>query len=302
MGDVFYWVLNMSIAGAITGTVILLLRRIKSIPKRYIYPLWLIPFMRFFLPVGIGGKYGLMPFLSRFAVKSVTLSDGYYFDYTYMNYIRAADDYFPNDYKNYAWKIFFEIGGFIWITVAVALVILFFIIYFSTKNELKDELSSKEKIIYSDKLRTPAVYGIFRSHIVLPQKYRDRDLTYVLMHENTHIRRADNFWRTAAFMCAAIHWYNPLVWLFLRRCLEDCEFSCDESVLRKCGADFKKDYASSLLDCAESGNVFVSAFGGAKIRVRLENILSYRKLSLISSVCFFIFAVILAVLLLVNAK
>ena len=37
LGEVFYWVFNMSIAATICMVPILLLRRIKKIPRRFLY-------------------------------------------------------------------------------------------------------------------------------------------------------------------------------------------------------------------------------------------------------------------------
>jgi len=64
-----------------------------------------------------------------------------------------------------------------------------------------------------------------------------------------------------------------LIWLFLKKFLEDTELACDEQVLANCGEDEKKAYAMALVDCAESMGVFASPFGGAKIRVRIDRIL-----------------------------
>ena len=61
--EVFYWLFNMSVAGALSGAVVLLLRLVKKIPRRVIAVLWAIPFLRLWVPVGIGGRFGLMALL-----------------------------------------------------------------------------------------------------------------------------------------------------------------------------------------------------------------------------------------------
>ena len=63
--EVFYWLFNMSVAATVSGAVVLLLRLVKKIPRRVIAVLWAIPFLRLWVPVGIGGKFGLMTLLSR---------------------------------------------------------------------------------------------------------------------------------------------------------------------------------------------------------------------------------------------
>jgi len=71
-------------------------------------------------------------------------------------------------------------------------------------------------------------------------------------HESAHIYRKDNLWRIIAVISASVHWFNPLIWLFLKKFLEDTELACDEQVLANCGEDEKKAYAMALVDCAES--------------------------------------------------
>jgi beta-lactamase regulating signal transducer with metallopeptidase domain len=78
--------------------------------------------------------------------------------------------------------------------------------------------------------------------------------------------------------------------------------ACDEKVLSKCNDEQKKEYALALIGCAESKSAFVSAFGGAKIRKRINNILSYKKLTWISCVGFGALIAVIAYVLLTNAR
>lgn len=121
------------------------------------------------------------------------------------------------------------------------------------------------------------------------------------LHEKAHIRTFDNMWRIIAFLIVAVHWFNPLCWLFLKKFLADLELSCDERVLAKLGADRAKDYASSLLESRQGTTVFASAFGGAKIRTRIENILSFKKLTWISFTVFVALIGVIFYVLLTNA-
>lgn len=73
LGDVFYWLLSMSVAAAITGWLILPIRMIRKMPRRVAIWLWVIPFLRMTAPVGMGSPYSLMSLLSRFATKTVVV-------------------------------------------------------------------------------------------------------------------------------------------------------------------------------------------------------------------------------------
>ncbi len=282
--ETFYWLVNMSISAALCGIIILLLRRIKRIPRRISVLLWAIPFLRMILPFGIRGKVTLMQLTALIHSKNIPLPVLFDESFSQMNHMGLASDYFPVDYRTEALYRIFEIGGLIWFIGAAALVVAFFIIYFITLSEIKDAESIGNGVYISPKVTSPAVYGILRPRIIIPSA--DHATELILLHEKTHIRRADNLWRLIAFITAALHWFNPLSWVFLNKFLADTELACDESVLASCGEERKKEYALALIGCAEKTSVFAAAFGGARLRLRAECIMSYKKLTAASAVAF----------------
>ena len=285
--EVFYWVFNMSITAAITGMLIMLVRLVKKIPRRLTVFLWIIPFIRMTFPLGINSPYGLMSLLSELTTKTIVVyqpTDDIAFSMT--NSVMAADTYFPITYKVNILENIFSVASVIWIVVSVAILLMLAITYFTTIYEIKDSVRLKDNVYLSEKIVSPAVYGIIKPKIVLPVTYKGRHIEFIVLHEKTHIRRLDNLWRIISFVIVAVHWFNPLCWLFLKVFLEDIELSCDECVIAKIGSDRAKDYASSLLESKQGATVFASAFGGAKIRTRIENILSFKKLTWLSLTVF----------------
>lgn len=106
----------------------------------------------------------------------------------------------------------------------------------------------------------------------------------------------------AAILTACLHWFNPFIWLFLKSFLNDCELACDEKAVKNMGEEDKKGYALALISCSTlEKTVFTSAFGSSRIKVRIKNILSYKKLTVFSSVCFMLMFIIIAFILLTNA-
>ena len=304
LSEVFYWLFNMSVVASLSGTVVLLLRRIRRIPRRVTAALWAIPFIRMWIPVGIGGKYGLMTFLSRFTTKTVTVYESDLWpNFTVTNTVRAANSYYPITYKIDLVGDVFAVSSVVWAVVAGALFFAFAILYFSTMREIKSSARLYGNVCTSDKVTSPSVYGVFRPKIVVPKETAESgDMRFILLHEQTHVKRLDNLWRILAFASAALHWFNPLSWVFLKCFLSDLEIACDESVLQKCGEEEKKEYALALVSCAEHKTLFVSAFGGARIRTRVERILSYRKMTAASAIAFAAMIAALAYFLLTNAS
>lgn len=300
--EIFYWLFNMSLTASITGGIVLLIRRIRKIPRRVTVFLWIIPFFRMVVPLGLNSPYSLMSLLSRITTKTVIVyqpADDVSF--SMMNSVMAADRYFPITYKADRLRQVFQAASAIWIVVFLAIVLILIALYFTTLREGNASAPLYDNIYLSEKIASPAVYGIIKPKILLPAAYAEKDLSFILLHEKMHIRRADNLWRVIAFLIVAAHWFNPLAWVFLKRFLADIELSCDECVLVKLGDTHSKDYARSLLEAKERTNPFASAFGGARIRTRIENILSFKKMTWFSLIGFLILLAVIFYVLLTNA-
>lgn len=307
LGEVCYWIFNMSIIASVMGLIVMLVRKIRVIPRRVAVLLWLVPFVRMTIPFGLNSPYSLMSLISKLTTRTVTVyqpSGDLAFSYT--NSIMAAESYGPITYKVNLLEKVFATAGVIWIIVALAILIALTIIYTATKKEIRDSKLLRENIYLSDKVDSPAVYGIFRPRIILPASYQDKDTSYtpneyIIRHERTHIRRLDNLWRIVGFAVAAVHWFNPFAWVFLKAFLGDLELACDEMAVSGYDADERKSYARTLLECSGSKSLLVSPFGGAKVRTRIENVLSYKRMTVFSAAGFTLLIVIIMITLLTNA-
>lgn len=305
LGELCYWIFNMSITASLMGLFVLIIRKIKFIPHRVSVFLWIIPFIRMCIPLGLNSPYSLMTLISRLTTRTVTVyQPTEEIELSVSNFLMAADSYFPLTYKINILGRIFDLAGSIWIIITLSIIILLIILYVTAKCELKDSKIWKDNIFLSDNVDSPAVYGIITPRIVLPVSYNSsnaENLKYVIQHEKTHIRRKDNLWRLLGFLSAAIHWFNPLTWIFLKVFLADLELACDETAISEYSSEERKDYSKALLNCSQSRSLFASNFGGAKIRMRIENILSYKRMTVISASVFTILLLAIMYTLLTNA-
>ncbi|MFA6308232.1 MAG: M56 family metallopeptidase [Clostridia bacterium] len=300
LSEIFYWVLNLSITGSIAGLILIALRNIKRLPKFAVYVLWAIPLLRLWMPFGIANEYSLLNLISKFTTKTVVVWQKVP-EITMTNMLMGADSYFPIVYKTELLHKIFEVATIVWISIAAAAILAAFLLYWFTKIELRYAEHVKDNIYKSDKVVTPAVYGIFKQKIIIPSVLADSDISYIVLHENVHIKRRDNFFRFIAVITACVHWFNPLSWTFLKLFFTDLELACDTKVLKTLDDRQSKEYATTILNYASDKGFFASAFGGAKVRVRIETILSYKKLTLVSSVCCIALFGAIAIILITNA-
>lgn len=302
LSEIFYWVWNMSITASIAGGIVLLIRRIKRLPRRIAVLLWLIPFLRMSLPFGLDSPWSLLGLLSRLTTRSIVLyrSAGG-ISFSMLNSTQAADSYFPLIYRTELLERIFQIASIVWITAAAILLLTLAVCYGAALRGIRSARLLRDNIYLSDQVSSPVVCGVLWPKILLPASWADRDCTLPLLHETMHIRRKDNLWRILAVGITAVHWFNPLAWLFLRCFLSDLELACDECVLARLGPERAKDYALCLLNARERSTSVFCAFGGADIRTRIRHILSFRKLTWLSLSVSLLWVAVFACLLLTNA-
>ena len=303
LSEIFYWVLNMSILASLAGLIVYALGKIKSLPRFGIYLLWLLPGFRFWLPVGLASKYSLSHLLFRYVTKTIVVWESADQSpvFTMTNSIRAASHYFPLTFRSQLLAEIFRVGALVWLIVAAGMILSSLSLYIFTKEAVKDAEPLRDNVYLSDKLLSPAVYGVMKPKIILPSNTSLQELDLIIRHETVHIQRKDNFWRILAVLTACLHWFNPLVWIFLKQLISDMELACDAKVAKDLPLAARKEYARLLLRYSQTRSAYASAFGGAKTRIRIENILSYKKLTVLSAICFSLFFVIVAVTVITNA-
>jgi beta-lactamase regulating signal transducer with metallopeptidase domain len=107
---------------------------------------------------------------------------------------------------------------------------------------------------------TPRVGGLFRPVILLPlaaDQWNASDREAALLHELSHIRRADRRTQALAQVACAIYWFNPLVWIAAAALAREREGACDDEVLK---AGIRPSaYASLLLDLAKGRHTWAPA-------------------------------------------
>ena len=62
-------------------------------------------------------------------------------------------------------------------------------------------------------MQTPFVMGIFHPAIYIPIGLEESERSYIICHEQVHIKRFDYLIKPLAYLILCIHWFNPLVWV-----------------------------------------------------------------------------------------
>lgn len=156
-------------------------------------------------------------------------------------------------------------------------------------NTLLRDMDMGHTLVFTnDETASPMVCGLFAPKIYLPTRMDFSNtelLRHILCHETMHIRRKDNWIKSAMLITLCVHWFNPLVWIMAKCLASDLESACDEAVLKQYDSDeARKNYAFSLLAMAITGNrpvLLYSAFSKTEVEKRIRNIVHYQKASVL---------------------
>ena len=219
---------------------------------------------------------------------------------------RNAAGTLPESARSFEWEVLWQWGFLIWLAGAAASLAVRglrcrrFLRYIKEDcrrvsedrlQHLAGRLAEELRIpgwvwVYeSPRTATPALLGLRRSFIVLPQaEWELKEAELVLRHELIHLKRKDLWYKALFQLVCCIHWFNPVLILFERRMEQDCELSCDEAVIAPLREEERKVYGNVLLDTAERQSLFrrggFSAAlleGRGHLGQRLHGILSFRE-------------------------
>ncbi len=143
--------------------------------------------------------------------------------------------------------------------------------------------------VYTNSLvSSPLLIGFFKPFIVLPTiDYEDIDFRNTIIHELTHYRRFDMFYKWLVQFTVCVHWFNPLVYLMGHEINRACELACDEAVIAAMDECEQKAYGSTLINAMATGNynqtlASLSLNESKKlIKERLDAIMRFKKKSLV---------------------
>ncbi len=115
----------------------------------------------------------------------------------------------------------------------------------------KISLNRKVTLLQSQDVRSPTVIGWISPRLILPVNLdttlSEKEISHVLLHELGHIKRNDILFNWMLCIVNLLHWFNSLVWLFVRIMRRDMEGACDAFVLNNLSKDKHRDYGATLI-------------------------------------------------------
>ena len=277
MTDLFLQVVNLSYSALwIVAAVVLLRVVLRKAPRWLHVLLWALVGLRLVLPFSVESSLSLQP--SAKVIRPAVMKSGAPEIHTGI----AALNYMVNDNINYVnqSRDWLQILAVIWLVGLMGMLVYAAVSYGRLKRRLRPLNLFSEGVFTCENLSFSFILGVFKPSVYVPNTVSEAEMTYILAHEQAHIRRKDHIWKPFGFVLLAIHWFNPALWLAYILLCRDIELACDEKVIRELGSDQRADYSQTILNCGISRRRIAAcplAFGGAPVKTRIRHILNYKK-------------------------
>ena len=277
------------VTSSVLVLLMLLVRSIfrKKLSPTVIYALWLIPYLRFMVPLGLvelplfGPMFDFLnhPFsVTEYVENEDTLKDIDKFPiynealvqenfnnlgqgtqvfepvYEYEQSNTEVQEIDTEFQKKELRKISLTVAGIIvWMTGIVPLGTYIVVQNRKLKRKVCGLTILEQRngidICLSDEIKTPCLVGVVAPKIVVTEEVigNKEVYEYALQHELTHYKQKDHLWNVFRIAMCVIYWWNPLIWIAAKCAAEDAELSCDAIVLKDCSMEERKKYGFALL-------------------------------------------------------
>lgn len=145
-------------------------------------------------------------------------------------------------------------------------------------NAQKNQKNRNIVYLKSDKVLSPAAFGLFKRRILLPDDWDSWQKPHkeiIVAHETSHFAIYDNWINLFMVIAASVYFYNPLTWLLYNRLKYYNEITCDNSAVQSANLT-PNAYSANLVSIAEIIARPVNKFSPAPSFLSSEGNLSKR--------------------------
>jgi bla regulator protein BlaR1 len=264
--------------GSILVIGILLIKSIlrQRLSTKFHYYIWFLLLLRLLIPVSVESPLSILHLIPQSHQSNILDSaeqDLSNSKISNINSINNSSD-FKLEYSNNSFTSLgfnFETFSFVWL-IGVSGILLYiiainilFVVKLRNHSEcdrqdiiiLLEECKSRLKInlkvpiVYYKHLKSPMLSGIIHPKILISSEIVDRlseeELKFVFMHELAHIKRMDLLVNVVCMLIQAVYWFNPMIWYSIYKMKQDCEISCDATVLNTLSLEENRKYGYTII-------------------------------------------------------
>lgn len=136
----------------------------------------------------------------------------------------------------------------------------------------------KGEILSIDADCSPFVFGILHPRVAVPHGVIEKE---AFIHELMQINRKDLLYLLAADIAKAVHFFNPIVYLFAGNIRRLMELSCDERAASVMSVSERITYSRSIISCCKTNCAGAACLSesGENIKERITEIMDRKTYS-----------------------
>lgn len=107
------------------------------------------------------------------------------------------------------------------------------------------------RMLVKSRFHTAALLGWRKPCLLLPenmiQSMKREEVRLVILHELAHVKRNDILLNWIMILVQSIHWFNPMIWMAMKRFRADRELVCDDMVMKHLSPVEQTLYGETLI-------------------------------------------------------
>ncbi|MEA4924265.1 MAG: M56/M15 family metallopeptidase [Syntrophomonadaceae bacterium] len=284
---VFLYILYGSIVASMLIALLMIVKTLLAnrISARFFHIIWLLIFLRLLMPVQLQTPFSIsnlipdhMQMLASYqdsqALIDLSASTAFLLTDDNSPASQAADTPAPGGLFNLQFILW--VLAYIWVIGCGILIVSSLVFTLRFRNKL----TASQRILDGDILelakqcclvlhikrtiplymnpliKSPGILGVIHPAIYLPEdiqtQVNPKQLQHIILHELAHYKRGDPLCNLFSLLAAAIHWFNPLVWLAVKEMRQDREVACDTYVMEVLGEPQAITYGMTILNLSRS--------------------------------------------------
>ncbi len=293
LSPIFYKVLYLTVIGSLTGIIIYAIQKIfdKKISPKWKCAIWLVLVVSLLMPfkfqIKTNRNYAVSSIVDR--IENISYVNEYNSAVAEYNKISQEENVNTKEELELEQKqniahmkvlIFNCIIPCLWLIGIIIYSLILTISMFKLKSRTKGIEVNNEKVqnilekckknlavkrdikIYEQSFKkSPCLIGIVEPKLIVTNEFINSDnktIEYVIFHELAHYKRKDYIYNFILIIINVIHWFNPLVWVFLKKIRQDMELAADEIALEN--IEDTKAYGKTLINASidDEGRNFIN--------------------------------------------
>ena len=301
MTKVFLTLLNVGIAAGWLILAVLILRfLLRKAPKWTICLLWALVALRLVFPFSIESVFSLIPSAQTVSIEIERMEEpvihtGIHYVDDRVNPVITEQMAPKMEESVNPMQVVTFVASIVWIIGLALFQTYTFVSYVELKRKVRiavpmqryapelfeqAEWKAYKKVYVCDNIKSSFILGIVNPKVYLPAGMEDGAYRNILQHEQTHLKRGDQFWKPLGYLLMSVYWFQPLCWVAYTFFCKDIELACDERATRDMKKEEKASYCQTLLSCSTNRRILAAcpvAFGEVGVKERVKHVFNYKK-------------------------